>query len=411
MTVQKAKYDFDGFLSQDLLDFAFHENNSSEIKIIGVGGGGGNAVNHMYESGIEDVQFIVCNTDSQALLNSPVKFKIQLGRTLTGGRGAGSNPEIGRQAAIESIDEITELMGDNTDMVFIAAGMGGGTGTGAAPIIAQKIKELGILTVAIVTTPFNSEIGDRMEHAAKGVEELSKAVDALIVIENEKLNVNFAELPLSEAFQKVDEVLATAAKSIVEIIKVHGAWNVDFNDVRTVMENSNVALMGAGIAEGNERAIKAVEEAISYPLLNNNDIVGARNILINIVSGEKEILVKEHQQICEHIQKISGREAKQFIIGTARDMTLGEKVKVTIIATGFDAKSIFDFLKIENIVEDIQPEEVIEKQEEKEPEKSDVKTEKDVTKQKVIDKSETKEKTGFFQTVLNLFDDPKVEEE
>ena len=410
MTAQNNKYDFEGFLSPDLLDFAFHENNSSEIKIIGIGGGGSNAVNHMYESGIEDVQFIVCNTDSQALLNSPVTHKIQLGITLTGGEGAGSKPEIGRQAAIENIDEIIDLLGDNTNMVFIAAGMGGGTGTGAAPIIANKIKELGILTVAIVTTPFNSEIGDRMEHAAKGVEELSNSVDALIVIENEKLNVNFADLPLSEAFKQVDEVLATAAKSIVEIIKVHGAWNVDFNDVRTVMLNSKVALMGAGIAEGDERAIGAVKEAISYPLLNNNDIVGARNILINIVSGTKEILVREHQQICEYIQDLSGREAKQFIIGATRDMTLGEKVKVTIIATGFDAKNVFDFWKKpleivqENVVidtlEDENNETVTEMIEPEEP------IIPNITDNEISDE----EKLPFYQKVINFFDDPKVDD-
>ncbi len=410
MTTQKNKYDFGGFLSPDLLDFAFHENNSSEIKIIGVGGGGSNAVNHMYESGIEDVQFIVCNTDSQALLNSPVTNKIQLGVTLTGGEGAGSKPEIGRQAAIENIDEIIDLLGDNTNMVFIAAGMGGGTGTGAAPIIASKIKELGVLTVAIVTTPFNSEIGDRMEHAVKGVEELSKSVDALIVIENEKLNVNFADLPLSEAFKQVDEVLATAAKSIVEIIKVHGAWNVDFNDVRTVMINSKVALMGAGIAEGNERAIYAVKEAISYPLLNNNNIIGARNILINIVSGTKEILVREHQQICEYIQDLSGREAKQFIIGTARDMTLGEKVKVTIIATGFDAKNVFDFWKkpMKIVQEDVEKDNLEDENNETvtemiEPEEPIV---PNITDNDISDE----EKLPFYQKVMNFFDDPKVDD-
>jgi cell division protein FtsZ len=332
----------ENILPEELMDFAFVPKSSSELKVIGVGGGGCNAVNHMYGLDATDVQFIVCNTDSQALANSPVPYKIQLGETLTRGRGAGSDPQIGRQAAIESIGQITDLVKENTDMVFITAGMGGGTGTGAAPVIAEKIKELDILTVAIVTVPFSSEIGDRVTFARQGIEELNENVDALIIIENDKLNKNYSDLPLSEAFRMADEVLAVAAKSIVEIIKIHGQWNVDFNDVKTVMKDSKVALMGAGYAAGESRAIEAVQNAISSPLLNNSDITGATNILVNIVSGKNEILVREHDEICQYIQEISGRESKQFIIGVARDESLEDEIKVTIIATGFKVKMYYD---------------------------------------------------------------------
>ncbi|MCF8370032.1 MAG: cell division protein FtsZ [Bacteroidales bacterium] len=350
--------DFDGYLPEDLLNFAFPEHHASELKIIGVGGGGSNAVNHMHAMGVNDVQLIVCNTDAQALRNSPVSTKIQLGQTLTRGRGAGSKPEIGREAAIESIDEILNKVRDNTDMVFITAGMGGGTGTGAAPVIAKRIKELGILTVAIVTIPFKSEIGNRIEHARKGIEDLNEVVDALIIIENEKLNISFADLPLSEAFTKADEILAIAAKSIVEIIKVHGVWNVDFNDIKTVMSNSHVALMGSGMAEGKNRAMDAVEMALNSPLISSNNISDAKNILINIISGEKEILMGEHQQICDHIQKISGQGAEHFIIGSARDKSLGDNVKVTLIATGFSTQSVDSFKEKVKIDLDPEPENV-----------------------------------------------------
>ena len=353
---------FEGYLSEDLLDFAFPEKQGAELKLIGVGGGGSNAVNHLHSLGVDDVELIVCNTDAQALENSPVGTKIQLGKTLTRGRGAGSKPDIGREAAIESMDQILGKMDRNTDMVFIAAGMGGGTGTGAAPVIAKKIRELKILTIAIVTVPFRAEIGNRVEFAKKGVEELSEAVDALIVIENEKLNINYADLPMSEAFKKADEVLATAAKSIAEIIKVHGVWNVDFNDVKTVMTDSQIALMGSGVAMGEDRAEKAVEEALNSPLISNQSIEKAKNILINIVSGEKEILMGEHQKICEAVQQISGQEAENFIIGSARDMALGESVKVTLIATGFSTDSIETFREPKKGV--LEPDQVPNKKEE-----------------------------------------------
>ena len=400
---------FNELLESGILDFAFPLTSESEIKVIGIGGGGGNAVNHMYNNGQSDVQFIICNTDSQALENSPVPYKIQLGKTLTGGRGAGSDPGTGREAAIESMDEILDIVKKNTDMVFIAAGMGGGTGTGAAPVIAKKIKELGVLTVAIVTAPFNTEIGDRVRNAKKGIDEISKSVDALIVIENEKLNVKFSELPLSEAFKKADEVLADAARSIVEIIKVHGQWNVDFNDVKTVMQNSNVALMGEGRASGEDRAIKAVEEALNYPLLNNNDITGAKNILINIVSGRDEILVKEHHLICDYVQRISGREAEQFIIGTARDMDLENEIKVTIIATGFNAKLVFDFWNYSSPVEIEMEKEII-------PETNEITKPEEIIEDHNIheennithiyqDKQKKRNKQSSIQRLINFFDD------
>jgi cell division protein FtsZ len=369
--------DYEGYLPEGLLHFAFPEQQASELKIIGVGGGGSNAVNHMHTMGVSDVQLIICNTDAQALANSPVPIKIQLGQTLTRGRGAGSKPEIGQAAAIESLDEILNKVGNNTDMVFITAGMGGGTGTGAAPVIAQKIKEMGILTVAIVTIPFKSEIGNRIEHAKKGIEDLNNVVDALIIIENEKLNIRFADLPLSEAFTKADEVLATAAKSIIEIIKVHGVWNVDFNDIKTVMSNSHVALMGSGMAEGEGRAMKAVEMALNSPLISSNNISDARNILINIISGEKEILMGEHQQICDHIQKISGQGAEHFIIGSARDKSLGNKVKVTLIATGFTTQLVDSFKEKVKIELKPEPEKVDIPQ--PEPEKDPVQVETEPT--------------------------------
>lgn len=329
-------------LSEKLLDFAFTKQGPSELKVIGVGGGGCNAVNYMQNMAMDDVLLIVANTDEQALENSPVQTRIQLGETLTGGRGAGGKPEIGREAAIESIDQVISLVEGNTDMVFITAGMGGGTGTGATPILASKIKKAGILTVGVVTLPFLSEEGKRLEYAKQGIADLEKELDALIIIENEKLIDNYNELPLSEAFVEADKVLANAVKSIVEIIKVHGHWNVDFNDVRSVMQDSKVALMGTGISASEDRARMAVEQALQSPLLKNNNINGATNILVNIMSGRNEILVKEHQFICKYIQDISGHASKNFIVGTGRDESYDDEIKVTIIATGFEHSAIID---------------------------------------------------------------------
>lgn len=316
----------------------FHQ---SIIKVIGVGGGGSNAVNHMYELGIKDVDFIVCNTDSQALANSPVPVKIQLGESLTEGRGAGNKPEIGRQAAIENLDNVMEALSGNTKMVFITSGMGGGTGTGAAPVIAKGAKELGILTVAIVTIPFRNEGQRRVNQALEGIAEIEKHVDSLLVINNEKIRSIYGDLRVSEAFSKADDILAIAAKGIAEIITVHGYINVDFADVETVMSDSGVAIMGSALASGEGRAITAVQEALKSPLLNDNDIKGAKNILINITSGSEEVTMDEIGQITDYVQDCAGSDA-DLIWGNGVDESLGEFLSVTIIATGFSANSIPD---------------------------------------------------------------------
>ena len=321
------------------MSFDLPAQKSSIIKVIGVGGGGGNAVNHMYELGIQDVDFVICNTDAQALEKSPIANKIQIGSTLTEGRGAGNKPEIGRQAAIESISEIEEILSHNTKMVFITAGMGGGTGTGAAPVIAKLAKEMDILTVAIVTIPFRFEGSLRINQAIDGLNELQKNVDSLLVINNEKLREIFGDLKLSMAFSRADDVLATAAKGIAEIITVPGYINVDFADVQTVMKNSGVALMGSGVAEGEDRAVEAIKNALNSPLLNNNEITGAKNILLNITSGSNEISMDEVGEITDYVNRSISKNAL-IIWGTSSDESLGEAVSVTIIATGFEAHSI-----------------------------------------------------------------------
>lgn len=348
--------DISAYLPKELMKFAFPAVQSSELKVIGVGGGGCNAVDYMYNAGIRDVQFINCNTDGQALSKSPVPIKIHLGETLTAGRGAGANPEIGRAAAIESLPEVLKLLKTNTDMVFITAGLGGGTGTGAAPVIAASIKELGILTVGIVTIPFSTEKSERIEFAREGLEKMYQSVDALIVIENDKINENYGELKVFDAFKKANEILAVAAQAIVEIIKVHGEWNVDFNDVKTVMRNSSVALMGTGIANGENRAMDAVQNAINSPLLNNNDISAAKRILLNIVSGSDEITMHEHQLICNYVQEITHNASDQFIIGVAKDENLGDSVKVTLIATGFKKDNLGKVFHQMEIQQEIFPE-------------------------------------------------------
>ncbi|RPH33076.1 MAG: cell division protein FtsZ [Bacteroidales bacterium] len=326
-------------MAEDLINFELPSNRASIIKVIGVGGGGGNAVNHMCRLGIKDVDFVVCNTDSQALASSPVDIKIQLGSSLTEGRGAGNKPEIGRQAAIENVQDVIDVLSKNTKMVFITAGMGGGTGTGAAPIIAKAAKELGILTVAIVTIPFRNEGKRRIAQAVEGIEAIEKHVDSLLVINNEKIREIYGDLKISEAFSRADDVLAIAAKGIAEIITVHGYINVDFADVETVMTNSGVAIMGSARASGEGRAIKAVKAALQSPLLNNNDISGARNILLNVTSGNEEITMDEIGQITDYIQAIAG-EGADLIWGNGTDPNLGEDLNVTIIATGFCTSSI-----------------------------------------------------------------------
>ena len=309
------------------------KGSTSIIKVIGVGGGGSNAVNHMYDQGIKGVDFIVCNTDRQALDISPVPLKIQLGPSLTEGRGAGSIPEIGRNAAVENIEEIRSLMAD-TKMVFVTAGMGGGTGTGAAPVIAAVAKDLGILTVGIVTVPFSFEGRKRRQQAEEGLEAMRSNVDTLLVINNERLREMAGNLSLVNAFAKADNVLTTAAKGIAEVISVTGAINVDFNDVNTVMKDSGVAIMGSASAEGDNRAMTAVQEALNSPLLNDNDISGAKYVLLNITYGDVDVTMDEISEITDYIQDEAGSTA-DVIWGHGYDATLGNKLSITLIATGF----------------------------------------------------------------------------
>ncbi|HQG53512.1 MAG TPA: cell division protein FtsZ [Bacteroidales bacterium] len=327
---------------EEIMNFDLPVERSSIIKVLGIGGGGNNAVNHMYEKGIRDVNFIICNTDHQALAKSPVPVKVQIGESLTEGRGAGSKPEIGRQAAIENIDDIMKALSGNTKMVFITTGMGGGTGTGAAPVIAQACRDAGYLTIAVVTIPFKSEGKIRIKHAVDGINELKDYVDSLLVINNEKLREIYGDLPVSAAFAKADDVLTTAVKGIAEIITVTGYINVDFADVETVMKDSGVALMGMGSATGSERAIKAIENALSSPLLNSNDITGAKSILINIMTGcgEYELTMDELGEITDYLYEVASDDAL-IIRGLSRDPSIKEEISVTVIATGFEANSIF----------------------------------------------------------------------
>ena len=288
---------------------------------------------------MQDVNFVVCNTDAQALANSPVSVKLQLGESLTEGRGAGNKPEIGRQAEIESVEDIADVLGGNTKMVFITAGMGGGTGTGAAPVIAKIAKEMGLLTVAIVTIPFRFEGDRRINQAVEGINEIEKYVDSLLVINNEKLREVCGNLKFSEAFSYADNILATGAKGIAEIITVPGYINVDFADVETVLSNSGVALMGTGVAQGEDRAVKAVQQALTSPLLNDNDINGTENILLNITSGTNEITMDEIGEIADFVNSEVG-SSPNIIWGTGFDEKLGESISITIIATGFESNSI-----------------------------------------------------------------------
>lgn len=326
------------------MEFDLPKENSSIIKVIGVGGGGSNAVNHMFNQGIIGVDFIVCNTDKQALDISPVPLKIQLGPSLTEGRGAGAIPEIGKNAAVENIDEIRDLLSENTKMVFVTAGMGGGTGTGAAPVIAKVAKELGILTVGIVTVPFNFEGRKRRQQAEDGLDAMRENVDTLLIINNERLREIAGNLTIGNAFSQADDILSVAAKGIAEVISVTGAINVDFNDVNTVMRNSGVAIMGSAAVEGENRAISAVQEALSSPLLNDNDISGARYVLLNITYGDKEVLMDEITDITDYIQDEAGSTA-DVIWGHGYDASLGDKLSVTIIATGFSSSPITGFEK------------------------------------------------------------------
>lgn len=317
------------------LEFDNPKNKTSIIKVIGVGGGGSNAVNHMYSKGIEGVDFIVCNTDEQALETSIVPIKVRLGPNKTNGLGAGNKPEVGRDATIESIEEIKHILSNNTKMLFITAGMGGGTGTGGAPEIARIAKELGILTVGIITTPFSFEGKRRMNQAQKGVEEFRKSVDTLVIISNDRLREMYGDLKISDAFAKADDVLTTAAKGIAEIITIPGYVNVDFQDVNTVMREGGVAIMGIGISEGENRAVKAAQSAINTPLLNNGHMDGARNVLLNITSGSNEVTMDEIGLVTDFVQESIGYDC-EIIWGNCSDDNLGDKLSITIIATGFE---------------------------------------------------------------------------
>ena len=322
-------------------EFQLPKNQSSQIKVMGVGGGGSNAVNYMFEHGINGVDFVICNTDLQALEASVIPTKIQLGKNLTEGLGAGSDPDVGMRAAQESSDRISELLDANTKMLFITAGMGGGTGTGAAPVIAEIAREKGILTIAVVTHPFANEGGYRKQYAKDGLEELKKYVDTLLIINNDKLIEIYGDLTFTQAFGKANEVLNTATKGIAEVISQHMVVNIDLNDARKVLENSGTALMGQAIASGENRAIEAVTEALDSPLLNDNDITGAQQVLLKIVSGEgdDEIRISELEIIKNQIQKAAGRDVN-IIEGIGNDASLEGAVSITVIATGFETKKV-----------------------------------------------------------------------
>jgi cell division protein FtsZ len=329
-------------MTDDIMNFDLPVERSSIIKVIGIGGGGNNAVNHMFERGIKDVNFIVCNTDHQALAKSPVPVKVQIGESITEGRGAGSKPEVGRKAAMENLKDVMEAISGNTKMVFLTTGMGGGTGTGAIPVIAKACKDAGLLTIAVVTIPFKSEGKIRISYAIEGINELKDYVDSLLVINNEKLREIYGNQGVSTAFAKADDILTTAVKGIAEIITVAGYINVDFADVETVMKDSGVAVMGMGLASGEGRAVKAIENALASPLLNSNDITGAKSILVNISSGtgNNELTMDELGEITDYMYETASEDAL-IIRGLSQDENLGDNLSVTVIATGFPANSIF----------------------------------------------------------------------
>ena len=353
------------------ITFDLPKNQSNVIKAIGIGGGGSNAINYMFNQGIKGVDFVICNTDAQALNNSGVPNKIQLGVNLTEGLGAGANPEVGSQSAIESTEDIKGMLNVNTKMVFITAGMGGGTGTGAAPVIAKMAREMDILTVGIVTTPFSFEGKSRNKQAQKGIENLREHVDSLIIINNNKLREVYGNLGFKAGFSKADEVLSTAAKGIAEVITHHYTQNIDLKDANTVLSNSGTAIMGAATASGDGRAQEAIRKALDSPLLNDNKITGAKNVLLLIVSGDQEITIDEIGDINDHIQEQAGFGAN-IIMGVGEDLNLGDSVSVTIIATGFNADQ-------QNEIINIEPEKIIHSLEEdnlfnQKPLKNDIST-------------------------------------
>jgi len=326
-------------MTDEIMPFEFPTDTPSIIKVIGVGGGGGNAVNHMYKEGIHDVTFVLCNTDNQALAESPVPVKLQLGRSITEGLGAGNKPERASAAAEESIEDIKTLLSDGTKMVFITAGMGGGTGTGAAPVIAKTAKELDILTVGIVTIPFLFEGEKKIIQALDGVEQISRHVDALLVINNERLREIYSDLTFMNAFGKADDTLSIAAKSIAEIITMRGKVNLDFADVNTILKNGGVAIMSTGLGEGENRVSKAIEDALHSPLLNNNDIFNAKKVLLNVSFCEQsELMMEEMNEVHEFMSKFD--KGVEVIWGVAVDDALENKVKITVLATGFGMTNI-----------------------------------------------------------------------
>ena len=323
----------------EIVQFDFPTDSPKIIKVIGVGGGGGNAVNHMYREGIHDVTFVLCNTDNQALAESPVPVKLQLGRSITQGLGAGNRPERARDAAEESIDDIKEQLNDGTKMVFITAGMGGGTGTGAAPVIARIAKEMDILTVGIVTIPFIFEGEKKIIQALDGVERIAQHVDALLVINNERLREIYADLTFMNAFGKADDTLSIAAKSIAEIITMRGTVNLDFADVKTILKDGGVAIMSNGFGEGEKRVTKAIDDALHSPLLNNNDIFNAKKVMLNVsFCPTSELMMEEMNEIHEFMSKF--REGVEVIWGVAVDNSLDTKVKITVLATGFGVEDV-----------------------------------------------------------------------
>ena len=341
---------FDNSKGTPFISFDLPKEQSSIIKVIGIGGGGSNAVNHMYEQGIRGVNFVICNTDSQAMDLSTIPNKIRLGPSLTSGLGAGSDPSVGRMAAEESHEEIRSILEKNTKMVFITAGMGGGTGTGGAPVVAKIAKEMGILTVGIVTTPFFFEGRRKLSQAKEGIDDLRQNVDSIIIISNDKIREIYGNLTRSEAFAKADNILAIAARSISEIITFPGKINVDFADVKYVMKDSGVAIMGAGTAEGQDRALRAIEMALSSPLLNDNNIRGAKKILLNITSGveKSQITIDEISDITDYVLEACGQDT-DIIFGTCDEPALGDKLTVTVIATGFE-ESFLNEKRFENKV-------------------------------------------------------------
>jgi cell division protein FtsZ len=334
----------------EILNFGIEQANSSIIKVIGVGGGGCNAVKHMFDEGIVGVDFVICNTDAQAMQNNPVPIRIQLGVTLTEGRGAGNLPEQGEQAAIENLDDIRNVLEGTTKMVFITAGMGGGTGTGAAPVIAQLARDLGILTIAVVTLPSPAEGKRRYDQARAGIDRLKDHVDSMLVISNEKLHKIYGNLPASVAFKKADNIITTAVKGVAEIITLHGNINIDFADVCTVMAGSEVFIMGTGFATGEGRAMKSVQQALESPLLDSSSIKGTKDILLNMISGTQEITMGEIGEIIDYLQEAAGQDAT-IIWGNGIDLRLGDQISVTIIATGFDVNPNRIFQRPSDVVE------------------------------------------------------------